>query len=85
MDLNTEKQLVEQAKESLQAFDALYEHYLPKIYAYILNRVANKEVAEDVTSKTFIKAMTKIQSFDYKGYTFGAWLYKIAQNNIIDY
>ena len=85
VDLEQEKQLVEKAKESLQAFDSLYEHYLPKIYAYVLNRVANKEAAEDITSKTFIKAMTKIQNFEYRGYTFGAWLYKIAHNNLVDY
>lgn len=85
MDIEQEKQLVDQAKESLQAFDQLYEHYLPKIYAYVLNRVANPEIAEDLTSKTFVKAMTKLQDFEYRGFTFGAWLYRIAHNNIIDH
>lgn len=85
MDLTQERDLVEKAKESLKAFDKLYEHYLPKIYGYVLNRSANREVAEDVTSKTFIKAMTKIQTFKYQGYSFGAWLYRIAHNNLMDY
>jgi len=85
MNIKEEEQLVEKAKESLQAFDQLYDHYLPKIYSYILNRVGSQEIAEDVTSKTFLKAMTKLKSFEYRGYTFGAWLYKIAHNNIVDY
>lgn len=85
MDLTQERDLVEKAKESLKAFDKLYEHYLPKIYGYVLNRAANREIAEDVTSKTFIKAMTKIQTFKYQGYSFGAWLYRIAHNNLMDY
>ncbi|MBU0976136.1 MAG: sigma-70 family RNA polymerase sigma factor [Patescibacteria group bacterium] len=85
MDFTQEKQLVEKAKESLEAFDRLYEHYLPRIYGYVLNRSRNREVAEDVTSQTFIKAMTKIKSFRYQGYSFGAWLYRIAHNTMIDF
>lgn len=85
MDLAREQELIEKAKESIRAFDELYEHYLPKIYGYVLNRTKKKEVAEDVTSQTFMKAMTKIKSFRYRGYSFGAWLYRIAHNNLMDY
>ena len=85
MDLAQERKLVEQAKDSLKAFDRLYEYYLPRIYGFILNRCRNREVAEDVTSQTFIKAMLKIKTFKFKGYTFGAWLYRIAHNNLMDH
>jgi RNA polymerase sigma-70 factor (ECF subfamily) len=85
MDLTRERKLVQKAKESLKAFDELYDHYLPKIFAYILNRTASKAIAEDVTSQTFMKAMVKIKSFKYQGYSFGAWLYRIAHNTLIDY
>lgn len=85
MDIQTERKLVKKAKESLKAFDELYDYYLPRIYSYILNRTGSKEIAEDLTSQTFIKAMSKLSGFNYKGYTFGAWLYKIAHNNVIDY
>lgn len=85
MDLAQERELVEKAKESLEAFDKLYEHYLPKIYGYIMNRTGSKEVTEDITSQTFIKAMTKIKTFEFRGISFGAWLYRIAHNSMIDY
>lgn len=85
MDLNKEQDLVKKAKESLRAFDELYEYYLPRIYGYVYNRTLNREIAEDVTSQTFMKAMIRIQSFKYKGYSFGAWLYRIAHNNLVDY
>jgi RNA polymerase sigma-70 factor (ECF subfamily) len=85
MDLDKEQELVNKAKESLQAFDELYDYYLPKIFAYVMNRSASREVAEDVTSQTFMKAMLKIRSFKYKGFSFGAWLYRIAHNTLIDY
>lgn len=84
-DLQREQKLVAKAKESLQAFDKLYEHYLPRIYGFVYNRTRNQAIAEDVTSQAFIKAMSKIKSFSYRGYTFGAWLYRIAHNTLIDY
>jgi len=85
MDPTLERGLVEKAKESLKAFDQLYEYYLPRIFGFVYNRTGNKEIAEDITSQTFMKAMTKIKTFTYKGFTFGAWLYRIAHNNLIDF
>lgn len=85
MDIQTEQNLVEEAKRSLAAFDKLYEHFLPRIMAFVMNRTGNKAIAEDITSQTFVKAMIKIQTFTYKGYTFGAWLYRIAHNNLMDF
>ena len=29
--------------------------------------------------------MTKIQKYKYQGYSFGAWLYRIAHNTLIDF
>ena len=44
-----------------------------------------KEVAEDITSDVFHKALQKIQSYDTQKGVFSAWLYRIARNNVIDY
>ncbi|MCA9383813.1 sigma-70 family RNA polymerase sigma factor [Candidatus Dojkabacteria bacterium] len=85
MDSQLENELIEKAKESLDAFEKLYEYYLPKIYRYILNRTANKDLAEDLTSQTFVKAMTKIKTYKDHGKSFGSWLYRIAHNNLIDH
>jgi len=85
LDPQKERELVEQAKQSLKAFDQLYEHYLPRIYGFVFNRTRSKMIAEDVVSQTFMKAMTKIKTFQYRGFTFGAWLYRIAHNSLMDY
>jgi len=85
MDPQKERELIEKAKQSLEAFDQLYEYYLPKIYGYLINRTGDKDLAEDLTSQTFIKAMSKIKSYKDQGKSFGAWLYGIAHNNLIDY
>ena len=85
MDLEREQQLLREAKYSLEAFGELYNYYLPKIYAYIYNRLADKHTAEDLTSITFVKAIDNIKKYQDRGQRFGAWLYKIAHNLIIDF
>ena len=84
MNKDRERKLVEQAKESINAFSELYDHYLPKIYRYVLNRVGNKEVAEDLTSKIFLKALQNLDRFEYT-ISFSSWIYRIAHNTVIDF
>jgi RNA polymerase sigma-70 factor (ECF subfamily) len=81
-ELLEEKQLVERAQRDPKAFGALYDRYYPKIYHYVLGRTANVETAMDVTSTTFFKALTEIKRFRWQGVSFGAWLYRIATNEI---
>ena len=53
MNLENEKELVEKAKKDPQAFSKIYDFYYPQIFGYILKRVADVEVARDITSETF--------------------------------
>ncbi len=85
MDNNEEKQLVEQARKDSGAFGTLFELYYPKILKYTVFRTGNVEVARDITSETFYKAMKNLWKFRWIGATFSAWLYRIAGNLIIDY
>ena len=50
MELGEEKELVKQAQRSPDAFAALYDHYYPKIFGYVVRRTANIEVAQDITA-----------------------------------
>lgn len=68
-----------------EAFAALYEKYVDKIYAFIYYKTHHKQAAEDITSQTFMKALEKIAQFKIEKGTFQAWLYQIARNNVIDY
>ena len=85
MDLNEEKELVRQAQKSPDAFAQLYDHYYPKIFGYILRRTASLEVAQDITSETFLKALGKLWQFRWRSVSFSSWLYKIASNEINQY
>lgn len=84
MDREQEKLLVLKAKENIEAFDELYDYFLPKIFGYILNRVGHRQEAEDLTSQTFAKVMANINRYEDRGVSFSAWVYRIATNVIID-
>jgi RNA polymerase sigma-70 factor (ECF subfamily) len=85
MDLGQEKELVRQAQKSPDAFAALYDHYYPKIFGYVLRRTANLEIAQDITSETFLKVLGKLWQFRWRNVSFSSWLYRIATNEINQY
>jgi RNA polymerase sigma-70 factor, ECF subfamily len=66
------------------SFVLLYDGYVEKIYNFLFFRTLHRELAEDITSQTFIKAFQKINSFDSSRGTFQSWLYRIARNLLID-
>ena len=68
----------------MNQFTCLYDLYSKKIYGYIYNKTLHRETAEDLTSKTFMKALEKINSYKSKKASFATWLYQIARNTVID-
>ncbi len=85
MELQQEKDLVEKAKEDLDAFGDLYEIYYSEIFHYILRRTADVETAQDITSEVFFRALKNISKFHWQGVPFSAWLYRIANNETARY
>lgn len=66
-------------------FEKIFEEYYPKIFNYILRRVTNLQDAQDITSEIFFTAFRKIEKFRWKNVTFGAWLYSIANKEIVNF
>lgn len=85
MDLSEEEELVERARRDPEAFGKLYDQYYSQIFGYVLKRVANVEVAQDVTSEAFFKALTNLGRFRWQNISFSFWLYRIATNQVTDY
>ena len=85
MDLEQEKVLVERAKNDTGAFVELYDWYYPKIFGYVLRRTANIEIAQDVTSEVFFKALKNLGQFRWRDIPFSSWLYRIATHEIANY
>jgi RNA polymerase sigma-70 factor (ECF subfamily) len=83
----TEKEIINSCQKwFVENFWFLYESYFDQIYRFIFLKTYDKELAEDLTSQTFLKALDKINSFknDDKEANFKAWIYRIAYNLIID-
>jgi RNA polymerase sigma-70 factor, ECF subfamily len=78
-----EQRLLLAAKHNIDAFKPLYERYAPRLYGYLRRRVATAEEAEDLTSQTFIRAISALDS--YRGGLVGAWLFNIALNLLTDH
>ncbi len=73
-------------KGDSEAFGRVYDTYLPKIYNFIYHKTNHRETAEDLTSKTFFKALEKIKTFSpQKNASFSSWIYMIARNTVIDH
>ncbi len=68
----------------MDSFVLLYDAYVEKIYNFLFFRTMHRELAEDLTSQTFIKALEKIHTFDGSRGTFQSWIYQIARNLLID-
>jgi len=85
MDLSEEKELITSAQKDFAVFAKVYDQYYPKIFGYVLKRTANLEIAQDITSETFFKALKKLWQFRWRNISFSSWLYKIATNEINQY
>ena len=77
--------LVARAKTSKEAFGALYQRYVERIYNYIYYRTGNVEDAEDLTARTFQRAMKHLPNYKDQGVPFTAWLYRIARNLVANH
>jgi len=85
MNLREEKELIKQAKKNPEVFGELYDEYYSRIFGYTLKRVADLEIAQDITSETFFKALKKLWQFRWQNVPFSAWLYRITSNEIANY
>jgi len=81
--LEQERKLVEAAKKDPEKFAALYDKYFDQIYRYVSRRVNDRDTAHDLVSQSFYDALAHIRSFEWRGFSFSAWLYKIAHNNVL--
>ncbi len=82
MNLEQERELVEGARRDPEIFGELFDRYYSPILNYVVRRVGDVALAEDLTSEVFIKAHSKLWQFQWRGISFSAWLYRIATNEI---
>jgi RNA polymerase sigma-70 factor (ECF subfamily) len=78
--------LVERAQAGdSEAFGLIYDRYMDTVFRFIYFRVGNRQLAEDLTADTFLRALKRIGSFTWQGRDLGAWLVTIARNLVADH
>ncbi|WP_322795510.1 RNA polymerase sigma factor [Tepidiforma sp.] len=81
-----EQAIVEAAQQGdQQALAALYDHYFPRVYRYVASRLSSTEDAEDVTTEIFLRVIENLRTFTFRGLPFGAWVFRIARNEIVSF
>jgi RNA polymerase sigma-70 factor (ECF subfamily) len=81
--LNEELVMIEAAKLDPQRFGPLYNKYYKQIFNYLYQRMDDKDTAFDLTGQVFLKALTNLSGYQFKGVPFASWLYRIAHNEMM--
>lgn len=80
--LEEERQLIAKAKKSPEAFGPLYRKYHEQIFRYIYQRLDDEHLAFDLTSQVFVKALSNLHKFEFRGVPMASWLYRIAKSEL---
>lgn len=73
------------AQELPPDFEAWFRDHRESVYRYVRFRVATRDVAEDLTSDVFMKALRSLVSYDPRRSAPRTWLLRIARNAVTDY
>lgn len=80
--IQAEERILKAAIDNPAAFGPIYEKYYIQLFRYTLQRVDNELIAAEIVSDVFAKAIYNLPKYKFKGYPFGAWLYRVAFNEI---
>jgi len=68
-----------------EQFSQIYDQYIEKIYRFVYLKVSSQEIAEDITSKVFMKGWESYQKKASEIENPSAFLYQIARNAVVDH
>lgn len=81
----TDQQVVLLARAGREvAYRELIRRYERPVFALLFRMVRDRELAEDLSQETFVKALNAIESYRPE-FKFSSWIFKIANNAAIDH
>ena len=66
-------------------FSDIYDRYINKIYRFIFLKVNSQEIAQDLTSETFLRGWESFKEKNEEIENIQAFLYRIARNLVTDH
>lgn len=80
------QQLVARARRGdARAMGALHDHYADRLFRFVRFRLGSVEDAEDVAQRVFLRMIEALPRYESRGTPFGAWLFRIARNAVVDH
>ena len=81
-----ERTLVDRAiKRDKEAYGALYDRHVVRVYRHIYYMLGNPSEAEDLTAQAFLQGWQAIERYQVRGAPFVSWLLRIAHNLGVSY
>lgn len=81
----SEADIIRRAQADVKHFEPLYNRYYESIFRFIYRRTDEEAAAADVTSRVFMNAIRALPNYEVRAVGFGAWLYRIATNEVNKY
>lgn len=81
-EIRKEHEIIERSKKDVKAFGEIYEKYFDRIFNFVFRQTGDEDIAGDLSSQTFISVLNNLPKYEFRGFPFSAWLYKIASNEI---
>jgi RNA polymerase sigma factor (sigma-70 family) len=72
------------SKRDRAAFTILFDHFAPRINAYLYKMGADSTAAEELTQEVMLTLWRKADLFDPAKSSLATWLYRVARNRRID-
>jgi RNA polymerase sigma-70 factor (ECF subfamily) len=80
VEQETERALVARLREGdAPAFDAIYDAYRPRLYAFLLRMCRRREVAEDLLAETWLRLIARPPA-PHAELKLAPWLFAVARN-----
>ena len=67
-------------EDDQRAFTDLLDRYRSRIFGHFYRLFGNRQDAEDLTARVFLRTLRHLEDYEPRGGGFGAWLFTIAHN-----
>jgi RNA polymerase sigma-70 factor, ECF subfamily len=83
-DVSTATLVTAARRGDVRAFERLYREYSGRVFGLCLRMTKQREIAEDCTQLTFVRAWRNLGAFEGRS-AFGTWLHRIAVNEVLSH